>query len=161
MTTLAVTGHMDLTSDSVSLVRAALRSLLTERLAAGPLTGYSCIAVGSDSLFAEELLAAGGDLVVVVPSEDYRRNVVGPDHAALFDRLSTEAAKVITLPFEKAGRRAYEAANQLLLDRADGLVAVWDGQPPTGGGGTGDMVQRATAAGVRVFRIWPEGTSRS
>ncbi|MBR7678369.1 hypothetical protein KDA82_36460, partial [Streptomyces daliensis] len=71
MTTIAVTGHMDLTDGTVPLVRAGLEELLA-RYAPSDLTGVSCIAKGSDSLFAEALLAVGGRLVVVVPSEDYR-----------------------------------------------------------------------------------------
>ena len=59
MTTLAVTGHMDLTPESVPLVRAALAELLAEHCG-GELVGVSCIAAGSDSLFAEAVLEAGG-----------------------------------------------------------------------------------------------------
>jgi hypothetical protein len=84
VTTLAVTGHMDLTPESVPLVRAALDELLVEH-ADGQLVGVSCIAAGSDSLFAEAVLAAGGRLVVVIPSEDYRERKVQAEHAVLFD----------------------------------------------------------------------------
>ena len=62
---------MDLTPESVPLVRAALDQLLTQYSGSG-LVGVSCIAAGSDSLFAEAILEAGGQLVVVIPSEDYR-----------------------------------------------------------------------------------------
>jgi hypothetical protein len=72
VTTIAVTGHMDLTDDSVELVRAGLRETLSEYVD-GELVGLSCIARGSDSLFAEELLEVGGHLVVVLPSKDYRQ----------------------------------------------------------------------------------------
>jgi hypothetical protein len=85
---------------------------------------------------------------------------VRPEHAELFDRLVSAASDVIVLPFEHAGREAYEAANELLLERADELVAVWDGQPSTGEGGTGDMVEHARAAGVAVTQVWPEGSAR-
>jgi hypothetical protein len=160
VTVFAVTGHMDLSDESVPLVRAELLRVLAEAAARGPVTGLSCIARGADSLFAEAVLQIGADLVAVVPSEDYRRAVVKPEDADLFDRLIAEASELIVLPFETAGREAYGAANALLLERADVLVAVWDGQPPTGKGGTGDMVEHARAAGVAVRRVWPEGTSR-
>ncbi|MGW6454453.1 hypothetical protein ACWF94_00755 [Streptomyces sp. NPDC055078] len=159
MTTLAVTGHMDLTDDSVPLVRAALAELLQPY---GPdLVGVSCIAAGSDSLFAEAVLDAGGRLVVVIPSEDYRQAKVKPDHADLFDRLQAEAGEVIVMPYETANRQAYEAANNVLLQRADRMVAVWNGSPPSGkGGGTADVVVDAQAAGIPVDVIWPEGAAR-
>ncbi|GGZ41907.1 hypothetical protein GCM10010387_40190 [Streptomyces inusitatus] len=157
MTTLAVTGHMDLAAESVPAVRAALRDLLVGH---DDLTGVSCIAAGSDSVFAEELVAAGGRLVVVIPSQDYRARKVKPAHAPLFDRLVGAAVEVVTLPHEAANRDAYESANAELLRRADRLVAVWDGGPPSGKGGTADTVELARAAGVPVDVVWPEGAVR-
>ncbi len=160
MTTLAVTGHMDLTDDSVPLVRAALRALLAQH--AGPdLVGVSCIAAGSDSLFAEEVLAAGGKLIVVVPSKDYRQAKVKPGHAAVFDRLRDAVSEVLVMPHETANRAAYESANTVLLERGDRLVAVWNGEPPSGkGGGTADVVLLAQGAGLPVDVVWPEGAAR-
>ncbi|ANW18860.1 hypothetical protein [Streptomyces clavuligerus] len=158
MTALAVTGHMDLTEESVPLVRAALRDLLAPY---GPgLTGVSCVAVGADTIFAEEVTAAGGRLVVVIPSLDYREAKVKPDHAPVFDLLVSAAAEVVTLAHPTANRAAYEAANAELLRRADRLVAVWDGSPPAGRGGTADTVAGARAAGVPVDVVWPESAAR-
>ncbi|MER6606820.1 hypothetical protein ABT282_13175 [Streptomyces sp. NPDC000927] len=159
MATLAVTGHMDVTEESTPLVRAALRDLLAEYSA--DLIGVSCIAAGADTLFAEEVTAAGGRLIVVIPSQDYRRTKVKGNHAPVFDRLVEAAVEVLTLPHEKANRRAYEAANAELLKRADRLVAVWDGCPPSGkGGGTADTVMEARAAGLPVDVVWPKGAAR-
>ncbi|MFD5748133.1 hypothetical protein [Streptomyces sp. NPDC127033] len=159
MTTLAVTGHMDLTEESVPLVRAALREVLAPYR--DDLTGVSCIAAGSDTLFAEEVTAAGGRLVVVIPSQDYRAAKVKPDHAPAFDRLVEAAAQVLTMPHETANREAYESANAFLLARADRLVAVWNGAPPAGkGGGTADVVIEARAAGIPVDVVWPDGAAR-
>lgn len=160
MTTIAVTGHMNLTEASVPLVRAALEDLL-KQYAERDLVGLSCIARGSDSLFAEELLKAGGRLVVVLPSADYRQAKVKLDHAATFDRLMAAADEAIVMPYDTANREAYEAANKMLLDRADRIVAVWDGEPPNGkGGGTADVVLAARSAGLPVDVVWPEGTER-
>jgi hypothetical protein len=159
VTTVAVTGHMDLTDASVPLVREALRETLTP-YAAG-LTGISCIAKGADSLFADVVLELGGRLVAVIPSQDYRENKVKPDHAETFDRLVTAADEGIVLPHETANRAAYEDANRTLLKRADRLVAVWNGEPPSGkGGGTADTVLEARAAGLPVDVVWPDGAAR-
>ncbi|MFC5959320.1 hypothetical protein ACFP51_34360 [Streptomyces pratens] len=160
MTTIAVTGHMDLTEDSTPLVRTALDDLL-KPYADGDLVGVSCIAKGADSLFAEAVLAAGGRLILVIPSQDYRQNKVKPDHAALFDRLVEAFGEVLVLPRETADRQAYEAANAGLVQRADRLVAVWNGEPPTGkGGGTADTVLEAREAGIPVDVVWPDGAAR-
>ncbi|MGW2701558.1 hypothetical protein [Streptomyces sp. NPDC001340] len=159
MTTIAVTGHMDLTEASVPLVRDALRETLKPY--AADLTGVSCIAKGSDSLFAEVVVELGGRLVAVIPSRDYRQNKVKPDHADAFDRLIEAAGEVLVLEHETANRTAYEDANRTLLRRADRLVAVWDGTPPSGkGGGTADTVLEAQDAGLPVDVVWPEGAAR-
>src|SRR4051812_39915762 len=112
---------MDLTDDSVELVRAGLREALSP-YAGGELVGLSCIARGSDSLFAEALLKAGGRLIVVLPSRDYRQAKVKPDHAPVFDKLVESADEVLVMPYETANREAYEAANKVLLERADRVV---------------------------------------
>ncbi|UXY33082.1 hypothetical protein [Streptomyces sp. HUAS TT20] len=161
MTTIAVTGHMDLTDASVPLVRDALWETLKPYAADGSLVGVSCIAKGSDSIFAEVVLELGGRLVAVIPSKDYRQNKVKPDHAEAFDRLTEAAADVVVLEHETANRSAYEDANRTLLRRADRLVAVWNGEPPSGkGGGTADTVLEARDAGLSVDVVWPDGAAR-
>jgi hypothetical protein len=118
---------MVLTDDSIPLVRRALDELLKHYTAADDeLVGVTCIAKGSDALFAEAVLAVGGRLVAVIPSKDYRRNDVEADHAPLFDRLVKAADEVLVLPYETADRQAYAVANAVLLERADRLVAVWN-----------------------------------
>lgn len=161
MTTIAVTGHMDLTEATTALVRSELRETL-RAYSGGQLIGLSCIARGSDSLFAEALLGTGGRLIAVLPSRDYRQAKVKPDHAPLFDRLVEAADEVLVMPYETANRQAYEAANQVLLERADRIVAVvWNGELPSGkGGGTADVVLQAREAGLPVDVVWPEGAAR-
>ncbi|AQW51410.1 hypothetical protein ACIQPP_45590 [Streptomyces violaceusniger] len=160
MTTIAVTGHMDITDASVPLVRGELDKILAA-YEPSSLVGVSCIAKGSDSLFADAVLAAGGRLAVVIPSEDYRQAKVRPEHAETFDRLVEAADEVLVMPHATANRQAYEAANAVLLERADRLVAVWNGRPPTGkGGGTADVVLQAREADIPVDVVWPDGASR-
>lgn len=160
MVTLAITGHVKLSGTTVPLVREALRQVV-RRHAGAALTGVSCLAQGADSLFASAVLDAGGRLVAVLPSRDYRAAKVAPEHAATFDHLVAAATEVVVMPYAEAGRAAYQAANGALLARADRLVAVWDGSPPTGrGGGTADAVGLARTAGLPVDVLWPEGASR-
>ncbi|MFI6348116.1 hypothetical protein [Streptomyces sp. NPDC050560] len=161
MTTIAVTGHMDLTDTTVPLVRRGLREVLTPYSADTGLVGVSCIAQGADSLFAQAVLDIGGRLIALIPSRDYRQSQVKPDHAGVFDRLTDAATEVVVLEHETANRAAYEDANRILLQRADRLVAVWDGKPPSGkGGGTADTVAEARAAGLPIDVIWPSGAER-
>ncbi|MFI7006830.1 hypothetical protein [Streptomyces sp. NPDC050145] len=161
MVKLATTGHMDVSANGIPLVRRALDGLLSH-YDGQELLGFSCVAPGADSVFADALLRAGGRLVAVIPSRDYRSTQVGAEHAATYDRLLAAADEVVVMPYESAGRAAYEAANAELLRRAERLVAIWDGSPPTGkGGGTADVVASARAARMPVDVIWPTGTTRA
>lgn len=156
---IGVTGHMDLTDDTVALVTEALRAALKPH-ADGELTGVSCLARGADSLFAQVIIDLGARLEVILPSADYRATKVKPDHAPLFDRLLAQATTVRTMPFDTHGREAYIAANEAVLSSVDHLIAVWDGQPPTGVGGTADTVADARQRALPVTVIWPEGARR-
>jgi hypothetical protein len=160
-TKVAVTGHMELSEETVPLVRAELERLLRMFEPSG-LVGLSRVAAGADSLFAESVLAAGGRLVAVLPSRDYRQATVKPDHAETYDRLTAAADEVVVLPYETANRQAYEEVNRILLERADRLVAIWDGQPGSSekAGTMAEIVADARAAGLAVDVVWPAGASR-
>jgi len=159
MTVVAVTGHLDLTEAGIPLLRAALLDLL-RRHPPSTLTGVSCLAPGADALFADAVLSLGGRLVAVLPSPAYRTTVVDAAYAPEFDRLCAAAAELVVLPHPIPGPAAYRAANDELLRRADLVVAVWDGTPGNGPGGSADMVTAARAAGLPVTVVWPPGTAR-
>lgn len=156
---IGVTGHMNITEATVSLVYKAVRALLEEH-DPGDLVGVSCIARGSDSVFAQAVLDAGGQLEVVLPSRNYREAKVKPDHAETFDDLIGRAAQVRVMDFDNAGREAYEAANDAVVGSVDRLVAVWDGDAGQEAG-TGSVVELARERGVPVDVVWPEGAARS
>jgi hypothetical protein len=161
-TKVAVTGHMELSEETVPLVRAELERLLRMFEPSG-LVGLSCVAAGADSLFAESVLAAGGRLVAVLPSRDYREATVKPEHSETYDRLTAAADEVVVLPYETVERKAYEAANAVLLDRADRLVAIWDGNPASEekAGTMAGIVAGARTAGLAVDVVWPSGAVRT
>ncbi|MGW6841648.1 hypothetical protein [Streptomyces sp. NPDC054958] len=159
MATIAVTGHVNLAGASVAPIEEALRALLA-RYPAAELTGMSCLAPGADTVFGDAVLASGGRLVAVLPSDDYRARIrEGPD-AVAFDRLLRAAAEVEVMPYRRAGTHAYAAANRLLLGRAELLVAVWDQGPGGRQGGTADAVAAARARGLPVEVVWPAGATR-
>jgi hypothetical protein len=117
------------------------------------------LADGPDSIFAEEVLDHGGQLEVVVPAERYRDDLPAAHHPT-YDRLLGQAADVQRLPFRDSTEEAHMAGSEAILDRVDRLVAVWDGQPARGHGGSADVVQAAKERSVPVVVIWPEGSSR-
>ncbi|WP_019807521.1 hypothetical protein [Saccharomonospora halophila] len=158
MTTLAITGHRGLPGPIERLVADALRAEVAQR-ADGGLVGMSCLADGPDSLFARHLLESGGELVVVVPAEHYRDGLPA-DHHATYDALLARAARVIRLKHTESDSEAHMTASLRMLAEADELVAVWDGNPARGYGGTADVVQAARERGVPVTVLWPEGATR-
>ncbi|MGC0423202.1 hypothetical protein [Embleya sp. AB8] len=154
-----ITGHINISADTVPLVDRALRELLAG-VAREELLGYSCLAAGADAIFARAVLDLGGRLVVLLPSADYGEAKVGAAYRAEFDHLLAHAAEVRVLPYARASRDAYAAANAALVAAADVLLAVWDGRPDPARGGTYEVVTRARAAGKPVRVIWPRGSAR-
>jgi hypothetical protein len=123
---VGVTGHMNLTPESVPLVAADLRRVLSEH--EGPLVGVSCLARGADQVFARVVLELGGRLDVVIPAADYSERKVKPDNREEFEQLIGQATNVRVLPFETSNREAYVAANEAVFTSVDTLVAVWEGR---------------------------------
>lgn len=159
MTRIGITGHSNLSTESVPLVREALSTVLAS-YDDGDLVGLSCLARGADQIFAEVVLEIGGKLEVVLPSVDYREAKVKPYNLDQFDDLLMRSTLVRYMPHKNAGRQAYEDANEAILDGIDRLIAVWDGRPSGGKGGTGDAVLAARGRGVPVDVIWPDGARR-
>lgn len=156
MTTLGVTGHSRLSERSSELVRRDL----VERVAEHPaeeLVGITCLARGADQLFAEVILERGGRLEIIAPSVDYFDLITDGAARARCLHFLERAASVQTLPYPHAGAAAYLAASEMLVDRCDRLLAVWDGGDSSG---TADAVAYARSHGREVIVIWPEGAER-
>lgn len=156
---IGVTGHRHLTPETVDMVTRALGESLWRHAPGRALVGISCLAEGADQLFAEAVLAEGGELDVVVPAADYRERMSEAARAG-FDRLVARAGRVTRLPYPESQGPAYMAASLVLVERSDLLLAVWDGGRSASFSGTGDVVDYARQVGVPVEVIWPQGARR-
>lgn len=156
MTRIAITGHRGLPEATIELVDRELRELLADER---DLTGLSCLADGADQLFARAALDLGGRLEVIVPAERYRDALPAEVHAA-YDELFAEAVRVHRLDFTESTSESHMAASRFMIDRADTLVAVWDGKPARGYGGTADIVAYAREVGTPATVVWPPGATR-
>lgn len=154
---IGISGHRDLTPGTAEAVRTELRQFLNDH--ADQLVGVSCLANGADQLFARAVTDAGGQLVVVVPAAEYRDGLPAPSQPE-YDALLAVAADVVRLPFKESTSESHMAASAEMLDRVDTLVAVWDGKPARGYGGTADVVAEAGRRGIDVVVVWPEGADR-
>lgn len=157
MTVYSISGHQSLSADTVRQVVDSFRSLFAK--SPGPLVGVSSLAAGADQLFAEEILSAGGVLKVIVPSFNYENTFKGPD-LYRYRNLLKRASQVEVIPFSNPGGEAYDAANRQVIEGSDKLIAVWDGSPSRGLGGTADAVAYAQKRGVPVEVVWPAGSAR-
>jgi hypothetical protein len=71
-----------------------------------------------------------------------------------------DAVEVVRLDHRESTSQSHMDASVYMLGRADQLLAVWDGEPARGYGGTADVVDAAEQRGVPVTVIWPDGASR-
>lgn len=155
---LAVTGHRGLDLQTTKAVTREIRAIVAG-VDAGDLVGVSCLADGADTIFAREVLDHGGRLVAIVPAEQYRDGL--PDaHHPVYDALLGSASEVVVLDHVESTEQAHMDAGLRLLDGADELVAVWDGQPARGVGGTADVVAAAWERSVLVTIVWPPNARR-
>ncbi|MFE2420556.1 hypothetical protein [Streptomyces hokutonensis] len=155
---IGITGHRGLSGGTERAVTAAVR----EAVRAYPVTdlvGVSCIADGPDAWFAQAVLERGGSLEVVVPASKYRASL--PDwHHPVYDDLVRRASEVHGTGLTDADSHAYMVGSEILVGLVDELLAVWDGWPARGHGGTADVVAYAERTGVPVRILWPDGATR-
>ena len=76
---IGISGHRDLDDDTAAKADAGIRALLAER-AGTDLTGVSCLADGSDQIFARAVLDAGRKLIVIIPAAEYRDRLPETSH---------------------------------------------------------------------------------
>ncbi|MGW2053251.1 hypothetical protein ACWCOZ_04880 [Streptomyces sp. NPDC001840] len=155
---IGITGHRGLPADVAAEVRASLTKQANAHESA-ELTVISCIADGPDAWWAQIALDAGARLEVVIPASEYRENL--PEwHHADYDQLLSKATDVHHTGLTQSTSEAHQAGSEILVGLSDHLLAVWDGKPARGYGGTADVVAYARRVGVPVTIIWPEGASR-
>ena len=155
---IGITGHTNLTEGTSEVVYRALVQHLRAFDGAG-IVGVTCLADGADQLFACAVQEVGGVYEVVLPAPDYREKLASPRRGD-FDRLLAGAHAVIRTGQRRSGVKAYVAANRIMLDRIEHLMAVWDGENRERPGGTAEVVLDARRRGVETTVIWPAGAAR-
>lgn len=119
----------------------------------------SALADGADTIVAQAALAAGWRVDACLP---FHREMYASDFAA--DGAQDEFLSLLaqmTAVFELDGNHAetearnaaYEAVGRLVLEQCDVLLAVWDGDPGRGRGGTSRVVAEAVARHIPVIHI--------
>jgi hypothetical protein len=151
---VGITGHQHLDDSSAwDWVEVQLERVLRE--VTPPLTGVTSLAIGADQLFADVVLRLGGTLRAVVPFEGYQQKFEAGKDRRNYKRLLRKASEVEVLEKCDSDELAYLEAGKRMVDRSDLLIAVWDGKPAEGVGGTADAVEYAKRHGIPVFHLNP------
>lgn len=123
------------------------------------MVGVSCLAEGADQIFADVVLDLGGFLEVIVVAE-WHHLTLAPPYRASYERLLGRARTIKQLSSPFPSPKIYAEANRELLKGADLMVAVWDGRPENGVGGTAEVVREARNRMIEVRVLWPTGATR-
>lgn len=156
MVEIGVTGHrmlVDLDRLAVGL-EVVVRRL--EDAFPGEWTVVTALAEGADRWVARRLLARDGTRLVAVlplPQRDYEADFGSCSSRREFAELLRGAADVVDIPAQASRDAAYEAGGLAVLGRADVVVAVWNGRPAQGLGGTGGIVAEARRRGLPLAWI--------
>ncbi len=103
--------------------------------------GWSSLAVGADTLFAEIAIAYGRGHVAVLPGRQYGGTFDNDEHKR-FTRLLRQSRSTIRIP-GKTDEQTFKKAGELIVRKTDLMLFIWDGEPAQGAGGTGDIAAYA------------------
>jgi hypothetical protein len=172
---VAVTGHRlnQLPEAAHPAVKAAIEKALAtvEESAKAAADGHatmvlvSALAEGADRIAAHAALARGWPMTSPLPfrkaryEEDFAEAHSVAEFRALFAR-ARRREEIDGEALQRAGEgdaAPYAAVGRRLAALGEVLVAVWNGQPPKGPGGTAEVCARMLAKGGPVLWIDAEG----
>src|ERR1700679_822985 len=115
----------------------------------------SPLAEGADRIVANAGLSLGADLQCPIPfhEEEYCRDFSTESSRDEFRALLAKASAVFQIDGARdAESLAYERVGRLVLEQSDFLIAIWNGEPAAGRGGTAQIVEEALTQNIPV--IW-------
>ena len=151
---IGITGHQRLAHPEDWLwVQDELDKFLLQ--VSTPLVGFTSLAIGADQRFAEMILRHGGTFTAIIPFVGYELKFAEGEDREAYERFLALAADVQVLKALASNREAYFKAGKQVVNRSELLVAVWDGKPAAGLGGTADVVAYARQCGRPIRHINP------
>ena len=153
---VGVTGHRFLReTDELILAIDGVLEGIERRWPGLPLRLISALAEGSDRLVAERALCRPHAQLLVplpMPEAEYTLDFRLPNSETHFFHLLGRADAVIRFPPAATRPAGYATAGHYMLAHCDLLIALWDGQPAHGDGGTGSVVAEARRCGLPL--VW-------
>jgi hypothetical protein len=179
---VGVTGHRDLSDADPEILRATIAEIF-EMIAssvqavqmhsdapaiyskeAPAVLLISALAIGADTLAAELALERKWHLAVAMPffEEAYERDFVkeaAPAFKAMLERARAEGA-VVELDNDDPQQRpqGYLQSGRFMLRHCDLMLAIWNGGPSAGVGGTGDVIAEARAMNIPIVKVDPKNS---
>jgi hypothetical protein len=150
--TIGVSGHQSLAADRTTWIKDNFRKALIDHHAS---KGVSCLAAGTDQLFALTLLELGLELDVVTPCDNYQSVFSDVTSKSLYSDLYDRASGHYRLPFTSPSEEAFLRAGERVVDLSDLMLFVWNGKPAAGLGGTADIVKYAASKNVPFLHFNP------
>lgn len=172
---VAITGHRSaaLTSSLVRTLRpvvyvvfrqlreASLRAQQSQERfcssTAARLSLHTPLASGADQIAAICARSSGYFVRALLPFEasEYRQDFAHGDELEMFEQALEAADEITALPGRRSNvEQAYLLVGQSLVRTADILVAIWDGEPARGLGGTANVVSMALQNSTPVIHLW-------
>jgi hypothetical protein len=150
---VGITGHQRLEPpEAWQWVTAAVRAELAQM--PPPLVGVTSLAIGADQVFAVLVLELGGAIHAVIPFADIERSFSPEDLPVYRDLIKHAEVEILRTP--GSDEDAYLAAGRRVVDQTDTIIAVWNGEPAKGKGGTADIVAYARERGVPLIHVNPD-----
>lgn len=149
---IGVTGHrkLDHRAAFADAIQSAIHSIrqMVPDLRSTPLLlcVLSPLAEGADRLVTRQVFKVlGAVLEVVLPLEkdDYMQDFETRESIEEFEELLSQARSVRLLTSKGSRVEAYEQVGRYIVDQCDVLLALWDGKPAVGRGGTQEIVRYA------------------
>ncbi len=117
---------------------------------------HTGLASGADQIAAKSARSSGFSVRAWLPFEadEYRNDFEHGDELEEFELALGDADEVVALPGDRSDSTgAYVLVGQSLIEAADVLVAIWDGEKGRGPGGTAHVVDLALQSSVPVIHI--------
>lgn len=117
---------------------------------------HTPLATGADQIAAMCARSSGYFVRALLPFEpnEYRKDFALGEEEKYFEQALAAADEIVALPGDRSDlEAAYVLVGESLVETADIMIAIWDGEPGRGPGGTAHVVELALQNAVPVIHI--------
>ena len=117
---------------------------------------HTPLASGADQIAAICARSSGYFVRALLPFEasEYRKDFADGDELDTFEQALAAVDEIVALPGQRTDvESAYLLVGTTLVSTADVLIAIWDGEPGRGPGGTANVVELALKNSTPVIHL--------